>query len=550
MFPLAFVLILSLSEAVQVMQPESNQQKLQESIQPVQTESIQPTQPESIQKKLPESFQPAQPESIPKNLPESIQSTQPESILQKLEEMDVKQPEEMEHMQPIRSMVFIEYEINELRDIPNAVDCATINPDVFEFLYSPDAGSPNGVTRRGRAFDISAEMVSGRSIGRFESKITTADSFEREELNLAVNFDVDASYHAFSAAAKMSVSSDGKSSSKTMRKDKILRAYQCEVDTVGMFHTSPEDFARDSFKVAIEKFSASRLARDFGAFYAKKVELGGEYKESYSMEVSKKDSSQTFDTEINATYGSESNTISPHVKGGANVKVKGRKFNKNGRISRTISMKGGNVMELLGQTAPSTKDNGQNAKWAKTFTNDNLYAFQLELRPIWEVVEVINPQKGEELRKILRTKWGDEFRQGVQDDNAKSFIPEPVDRIKDNLRKNLAEQKCQQRRVKCESERANAVSWMNNWWYKISYTRHKNMRNAANDCKKEMDLIKQKLNSDMSLWDFKNWLTNLLNARLRSAGANWGVGGYNSVQSNRVNKDTYTAEKNIRRLFD
>lgn len=433
-----------------------------------------------------------------------------------------------------------------LLDVKNEVDCSKIDPVYFEFLYSPDPSEPNGITRRGKIFNISSADFNGRDNSALKLKFTQADSFKSRELNLALNFDVSAQYKAFSGAASMNLETQSQGQFKTMRKDNILRAYQCEIDTVGFFHAAPEKFILPHFRYVIEHSPAEKIARDYGAFYAKKVVLGGEFRRTYLMQRSKEDNTQTFESEIQAAYGKKDQAI--HGNAGLDGKIHNRKYNKNGRIKRTITWKGGYVMGLL---APlDDKDTNRNNEWVKSFNNNNLYAFKYNLRPIWEIVKAVNLKKGEELEEILKAKWGTEFGQFSDAEAKKEFVPSNVDLVNKHPSRIPAKKKARDRYYKCNEEESNANSWMNNWWYRLSKTRYKNMRNAARSCKAEMERIKAELNGKKSVQEFKKWLTDVLNKRQREGNRRWGIGGYNSALSNRVNKDTFKAEQEIRKLFD
>ena len=49
------------------------------------------------------------------------------------------------------------------------------------------------------------------------------------------------------------------------------------------------------------------------------------------------------------------------------------------------------------------------AEWAATFADDNSqYPLNLDLRPVWEIVQNIDEEKGDALKEVLLAKWADE----------------------------------------------------------------------------------------------------------------------------------------------
>ena len=46
--------------------------------------------------------------------------------------------------------------------------------------------------------------------------------------------------------------------------------------------------------------------------------------------------------------------------------------------------------------------------WAGTFTADNKYPLNMEIRPVWEIVQNIDKEKGDALKEVLLAKWADE----------------------------------------------------------------------------------------------------------------------------------------------
>lgn len=422
------------------------------------------------------------------------------------------------------------------------VDCNSIGPSRFTFAYHPDPDSPNALEKRGVIFKTEDDMVVGsfnQHAGKESSESTDLTSSSKD---LAGSLDVDGDYMAFSASASLKFSTGTSSQHQSLRRTVKLQAFQCDLHASGFFHTAPERYLSDSFKWAIENKDAASIAKDFGAFYARAIELGGQYAETYIMEKTSRDDSQSFSAEIKASYGKGD----LKVNAGVSSSVKARQGSDSGRIERTVSWLGGDTSVLL--SAPSDNDE-LNADWAATFTTNNLYAFSYTLRPIWDLIKSVNKTKGDEVEAAYASTWSDEFNElNRQINNLPSLAFEPV--ITEHPQVNHGKYRAQKRKEACVKEGDNARAKYDWCWYENCKQSNKHWLDAANACKSEMDNILATLDdSTMTVAKFLVWINDVAIDRASEGNKYWGWNVPSKEEANRVNKATAKIERDIEGRF-
>lgn len=428
-------------------------------------------------------------------------------------------------------------------NVTNGVDCATLGPVLLTFAYAPDPASPNALRKRGDIFTLDNTMVTGTHDSRAYSTSKESSSLEESSKSIATSLNISGSYMAFSGSASLKFHSLSSSQHESLRRDVKLQAFQCELRASGDFHTRPELHLSESFTWAIANRDAATLARDFGPFYARGVQLGGQFATTYIMEKTSQDTSTTFSAEIEASYGKGP----VEIKGALTLDTKNRHNTQSGSIERKVTWLGGDTSVLL---STPTDTSQINAEWAATFTNDNLYPFSFELRPIWDLVKSVNHEKGVQLEEAYASTWSAEFNELNRQINSLPPLPfDPV--ITDHAQRQNAKTKAQQRKEACVDERSSAQSWINTWWAGTDRKRNENWRDAANSCISEMDTIKSALdNHKTSVANFKTWLNDVAVQRKSRSKSHWGIGGHDSVESNRVNLGTSNKDYEILALFD
>ena len=230
-----------------------------------------------------------------------------------------------------------------------------------------------------------------------------SDSEKTAANNVAHSMEVGAHYGAFSSAASMAVSDSSDSSIKTVRMDVSIKSLMYEVASKGAFRTHPENYLTDNFKESVKSLTVEQIEDRIGSFYATKMDLGGQIRKSYTMQATSSDKESSVREELKSEYGGNMLGVSAE----ADVGVSTRKSNKNADMRVEWSAKGGDTTLWLGQTFD---DEGKvvadiQEKWAQSLTDENLYPFNYNLGLMWELVQAVDQQKGDEFKAYLEKKW-------------------------------------------------------------------------------------------------------------------------------------------------
>jgi hypothetical protein len=423
------------------------------------------------------------------------------------------------------------------------VDCDSMRISHLAFAYAPDPSSANALKKRGRIFDLNDDAVSKEYLPIAKETNSESSSLEKSSKSIAADLHIGGSFMAFSGSGTLKFGQDSSSQHQSMRRDTKLRASQCDLQAVDFFQTKPEKYLSPAFKDAIENFPAAKFAETFGAFYATGVQLGGQFSTTYIMEKSSKDTETTFSAEIEASY----NVGVGNVEGSLGTSIKDRKNSKSGKIKRTVTWLGGDTSVLL--SGPAVEKGEANPKWAATFNNNNLYPFKFELVPIWNLVSAVNAEKGQQVKEAYESTWSTEFNKLNRQIN--SFTPLSVDAvITDHEKTANAKDLAQTRKEACIVESDNAQAWIDTG-VNPNKKRNRNWKAAAKACQDEMIDIKKALkDSTMTVTKFKDWINGVAVRRESEARRYWGLGGFDSDESNLVNRDTAKKIRDIKRLFD
>ena len=275
--------------------------------------------------------------------------------------------------------------------------------EAIRYGYVVDKNSPNFLSKGDVIFEIPegsvSDVISISVSPTMNRKMVYSDSKRTASMNVEASLSLEGSYGAFSAAASMAVSSSSDSSVKTVRLDCYIKAIQYAVTAIGTLRSTPQMHLTENFKRSVKTMSPQQIEELIGVFYARSLDLGGEVRKSYTMQATSEDNEHSVSSEISATYGGNS------FKN--NVGVSTRSSNENAQMNEEWSAKGGDATVWL-QSDVSEGDSSIQAKWAKTIKDDNLFPFNFEMVPMWELVKAVDQKKGEEFEKYLLAKWKQE----------------------------------------------------------------------------------------------------------------------------------------------
>jgi hypothetical protein len=241
------------------------------------------------------------------------------------------------------------------------------------------------------------DYISRSSYPETESSYVYSDSEHTAAENFAGSMSISGSYGAFSGAASMSVSKSSNSNIKTVRLDKITKAIQYRVITKNSFRNFPQWFLTANFNESVNALTVEQLEKEVGVFYARKLDLGGEVRKSYTMQATATDNESSVKADIQASY----NAGLTKVNAEASFGMSKRTSNKNAEMKTEWSAKGGDTTIWLKSSASSSLQE----EWGDSITSENMYPFDFKLGYMWELVKAVNVQKGNEFEQHLKKKW-------------------------------------------------------------------------------------------------------------------------------------------------
>jgi hypothetical protein len=229
-----------------------------------------------------------------------------------------------------------------------------------------------------------------------------SDSEHVASKKVAVSLGISGHYGAFSGAASMEVSKSTNERIRTMRIDSVITATTYQVSSKGTFRTSPYEFLTENFKESVKKLTVEQIENRIGVFYARQLDLGGEVRQSYTMQVTEDDTQSSVKAELEMSYGNA--LMGASAKFGTGVSS--RESNRNAQMRTEWQAQGGNTVVWLGKDLKSDASVDKvKAEWAKTIDDTNLYSFNFELGYVWELVKHVDKTKGEEFQRYLEKKW-------------------------------------------------------------------------------------------------------------------------------------------------
>lgn len=169
-----------------------------------------------------------------------------------------------------------------------------------------------------------------------------------------------------------------------------------------MFHFSPEqrlEKACSDYLKQLTVDSVSDIPDELGIFYARSANLGGLIRKSYTMQVTEDDTQSGLTAELNGTYHGL-------IGGGASFGESTDTRSNGAAMSVSFHAQGGDTSFWL---KPDEDLDAIQKQWADSFDNGgSLYPWDVELRPIWELVAKVDKAKGDALQKYLTDKWAKE----------------------------------------------------------------------------------------------------------------------------------------------
>jgi hypothetical protein len=292
---------------------------------------------------------------------------------------------------------------------------------VLSYGFDIDISQPSYLTKTTQLFEITHEDVSVAPEKRFHFSVpewSNSDEGNTRATKIATDLKLDPAvggHHPIGpidASATMTVGSNH--DVKTASRDETVTITKQRVTPSSGFTFSPQTRLHQDVRDAIDETAiedVQRISDRFGVFFASASNLGGTVRRSDTMQM-------TADDNTGFPGSLELELHGPNPSGGSLIKSGGGSFGtsrttrENGADMTTdITGAGGDVTVWLRAMAASSAE-GEGAAidavqtaWSESFTDHNLFPVDVEVRPIYELVQDYDQEKGDELKRLLTAEW-------------------------------------------------------------------------------------------------------------------------------------------------
>ena len=204
----------------------------------------------------------------------------------------------------------------------------------------------------------------------------------------------------------MKVTGDTSEDVKTARLD-VTRSFNKQRETAkGTFLSQPHMRLDQAFVDLIHTtdiVNVEQISSTLGIFYSRASNLGGLIRKSYTMQTTESDTQSSLEAELTSKYGGliYSSTASAGASYSESITTR-----SNGAAMKVNFHAQGGDTSLWLQPGTAADFDAIQTQWSQSFnTDDDLYQWGVELRPIWEVVQKIDQAKGDALKTALEARW-------------------------------------------------------------------------------------------------------------------------------------------------
>lgn len=232
----------------------------------------------------------------------------------------------------------------------------------------------------------------------YDRKSYEDDTLGQTSAHISNNLGLDASHNAFSGV--LASASDSVHRAKHHEYMSIFQVQKIQTRVTlalggglrRMMKQSIVDFIQES-----DPEHPEILVSSLGMFYAQKIDLGGIFRLIFQEESSSTDSHSNFTRSVQANFSKwalnaagQGGTGSESSATGSSHRVRSN-FRALGAAS-VWALPGGTYDEKF-------------TTWLHALTDDNLAPVSLALKPIWELVYAVDPQKAKAVETHLRQQW-------------------------------------------------------------------------------------------------------------------------------------------------
>ena len=267
--------------------------------------------------------------------------------------------------------------------------------------------------------------------------------------------------------------------------------------------------AKDLDKNVEKSLTFDEFVSKVGIFYATDLHLGGCVRKSYIMQATKEDNEFSVKAEIEAKFGAGS---------WGNGKTSGSLTKRTDEAESSMKtewrVQGGDTAKLLGLISRSADDADANNlinEWAATVDQSNSWPISMTLKPIWELVGAVAPEKGKQLKEHLMNQW----KKAEIEGNPTLFLSEQI--FKNEVFREKIGKKITAHIEILKAEKKDAQYWIDEWHSCFDIIRNWKWRSACNDGISVMEEIADRIKDaekkkesehvGLTAKDFKEWLT-------------------------------------------
>lgn len=233
-----------------------------------------------------------------------------------------------------------------------------------------------------------------------DSSHTESEDVRETARKIATRTEVEGSYGAFSAAAKLTTEHMNSNEVKKFRLDRRTEACRYKVTLTNPY---PYRMLTENAREFLLQETPERIVETYGEFYTNEIWLGGALQVTNVVEMTTSDTKTSLSASVRASYGL-GNSVSATAEGNVDTRV----YQGNTTISSQWHAKGGNTAIWLGLHANDSNKEEIQQRWLDSFTDSNLYPAWQRLVPIWDLLRDLDNNKAGQLESYLKAKWAAE----------------------------------------------------------------------------------------------------------------------------------------------
>ena len=274
----------------------------------------------------------------------------------------------------------------------------------MKYSYEIDFSKPYFLSKKVPIFDLTEETVKIAAHRVVDGHERYSDTKSNISSQLEVEAGLDGSYGCFGGRSSMAVGNSSDDQFHTARVDKVIRASKYSCQPAGKLAFAAHTLLDKDLVEYINDPSTSceDLESTLGCFYVRSCTLGGVFQQSYTMQMVEGDNESKITAELQGEYGA----ALIKVDGSLGTTHKKRTSNNNADVKIELHCEGGEPTCWLGATSDSFTE--VQKKWSETVSDENLFPYGYQLKPVWDLISKINPEKGELFEKHLLQKWADQ----------------------------------------------------------------------------------------------------------------------------------------------